>query len=332
MIKVAINGFGRIGRITTRHLLRNKNINIVAINDLTDIDTLAHLFKYDSAQGTFEGTVEVKDGNLVLNGDSIKVFAERDPADLPWKAHDIDVVAECTGRFRDRPSAGKHLEAGAKKVALSAPTKDTSIPSLVMGVNDEILTADVDIVSNASCTTNCAAPVIKLIQDEYGIDQAVLNTIHAYTAAQKIQDAPHRDLRRARAAAVSIIPTTTGAAKAVEIVIPELEGKLEGMATRVPVPVGSFTDLVIMIQKDTTADEVNAYLKAASQEAHLKDVLQYTEDPIVSADIVGNPYSSILDAQLTKVYGRMLKIGAWYDNEYGYSARLAQVMDKMGSF
>ncbi len=329
MIKVAINGFGRIGRITARHLLANKNVSIVAINDLTDIKTLAHLFKYDSAQGRFDGEVSYDGKTLSINGDEIAVSAERDPSNLPWAAMGIDVVLECTGIFRTKEKAGLHLKAGAKKVVLSAPAKGSDIVTIVKGVNEQALKNDTLIVSNASCTTNCAAPIIKAIHDVYNVKQGVFTTIHAYTADQKLQDAPHVDLRRARAAAVSIIPTTTGAAQAVASVIPELKGKLEGMACRVPVPAGSFTDFTLIVEKDSSAEEINDLLKGLADN-QLKGIVEYVEDEIVSSDIVGNAHSSIVDASLTHVFGKMIKLGAWYDNEYGYSARLAEVTAQIG--
>jgi glyceraldehyde 3-phosphate dehydrogenase len=328
MIKVAINGFGRIGRLTFRELLKNSNVEVVAINDLTDAQTLAHLFKYDSSQGLFPGEVshEGKD-KLIVNGKAYQLYAERDPANLPWAATGVQVVAECTGIFVDAEGAGKHLTAGAKKVIISAPAKG-NVKTVVIGVNDHTITPDDHIISNASCTTNCLAPLAMLIDEAFGIDRGYINTIHAYTADQRLQDAPHRDLRRARAAAVSIIPTSTGAAKAVGLVLPHLKGKLDGVATRVPVITGSMTDLVAILKRDVTADEVNAVIRKGA-ETRLKGILQYTEDPIVSVDVIGNTHSSIFDAQVTSANGNLIKVISWYDNEYGYSARTAELVAKV---
>ncbi len=325
MKNIAINGFGRIGRLTFRELLTKDNVEVVAINDLTDAHTLAHLLKYDSNQGRFPGEVsyEGKD-RLIVNGKSIKLYAERDPANLPWKELQIDVVAECTGIFRDKDSAGKHLTAGAKRVIISAPAKD-DVKTVVIGVNEDTITDSDKIISNASCTTNCLAPIAMVLDEEFGIQKGYINTIHAYTADQSLQDAPHSDLRRARAAAQSIIPTTTGAAAAVGLVLPKLKGKLDGIATRVPVPTGSMTDLVAVLNKDVTVDEINAAIKKAT-EGKLKGIVEYTEDPIVSIDIVGSRYSSIFDSQITSANGNLIKVVAWYDNEYGYSARTAELV------
>jgi glyceraldehyde 3-phosphate dehydrogenase len=327
-IRVAINGFGRIGRITFRNLLKNPNIDIVAINDLTDAATLAHLLKYDSVHGRFDGDVSVGDGYLIVNGDKFKILAERDPALLPWGAHNIDVVLESTGRFTDEEGAGKHLTGGAKKVVISAPAKG-NIPTVVLGVNDHILTGNERIVSNASCTTNCLAPMAKVLNDAFGIEKGYMTTVHAYTQDQLLQDGPHSDLRRARAAAVSIVPTSTGAAKAVGLVLPDLQGKLDGIAMRVPVPDGSVTDLVAILKQEVTAAQVNAAMKAAA-DTYLKGILQYTEDEIVSIDIVGNPHSCIFDSKLTAASGTMIKVIGWYDNEFGYSNRTADLIAKIG--
>lgn len=327
-IKVAINGFGRIGRLTFKALLGYDHVEIVAINDLTDTKTLAHLLKYDSVHGKFPGTVSSDGSSLVVNGKSIKIFSEKDPAALPWAAHDIDVVLESTGRFVDAEGAGKHLTAGAKKVVISAPAKG-NITTVVLGVNEEVLTSDVQIVSNASCTTNCLAPMAKALDEAFGIEKGYITTIHAYTADQRLQDAPHSDLRRARAAAVSIVPTSTGAAKAVGLVLPHLKGKLDGSAMRVPIPDGSLTDLTVILKKEATAAEINAAVKAAS-EGPLKGILEYTEDPIVSIDIVGNPHSCIFDAGLTSSNGTLAKVVGWYDNEAGYSQRTAELIVKLG--
>lgn len=327
MIKVAINGFGRIGRLTFKVLEQNSNVEVVAINDLTDASTLAHLLKYDSVHGRFDGTVEAKDNKFVVNGKAIKIFAEKDPANLPWKDLGIDVVLESTGIFVDQEGAGKHIKAGAKKVVISAPAKG-DITTVVLGVNDDVLTGKETIVSNASCTTNCLAPMAKVLDENFGIDRGYITTIHAYTADQRLQDAPHRDLRRARAAAVSIVPTSTGAAKAVGLVLPHLKGKLDGVAMRVPVPDGSLTDLTVILKKEVTAEQINAAMKKAS-EGSMKGILEYTEDPIVSVDIIGNPHSCIFDSQMTSANGNLAKVVGWYDNEAGYSFRAADLMLKI---
>ena len=328
-MKVAINGFGRIGRLTFRNLLKNKNIEVVAINDLTDSATLAHLLKFDSAHGKFPGEVHVEGEFLVVNGKKIKVLAERDPAALPWKDHGIDVVLESTGRFVDKQGSGKHLEAGAKKVVISAPAKGDDIMTIVLGVNDDKLTGDERILSNASCTTNCLAPMAKVLHDNFKIEKGFITTIHAYTADQNIQDAPHKDLRRARAAAINIVPTTTGAAKAVGLVLPELKGKLDGNAVRVPTITGSLTDLTCVVSKEVSIEEVNAAMKSAAEGA-LKGILEYSTDPLVSTDIIGNPHSSIFDSEMTSVNGNMVKVLSWYDNEAGYSARTADLIARIG--
>lgn len=324
-IRVAINGFGRIGRMTTRVLLTKPEIEIVAINDLTDNHTLAHLFKYDSIHGKFNGTVGYDEKNLIINGKSIPSFSEKDPVKLPWKSLDVDILLECTGRFTDAEGATQHLTAGAKKVILSAPTKGKGdMKSIVLGVNENTLTKDDRIVSNASCTTNNAAPMLHILDELWGIENAFVTTIHAYTGDQNIHDAPHKDLRRARAAAVSIIPTTTGAAKALGEVLPHLTGKLGGAGIRVPSPDGSLTDITCILKKHPSEKEINAAFKSMS-EGKLKGILEYTEDPIVSIDIVGNPHSCIFDAELTTVLENMVKVVGWYDNEMGYSNRLAEL-------
>ena len=331
MKKIAINGFGRIGRLTLRALLEKKDLEIVAINDLTDNKTLAHLLKYDSVHGKFNGTVEADDEYITINGKKIKAFAEKDPANLPWKELGVDVVAECTGVFRRRDLLEKHLQAGAKKVALSVPAdKPTDVDvTIVLGVNGETLKPEHKLVSNASCTTNCLAPISKVLNDNFGIEYGLMNTIHSYTNDQIILDAPHKDLRRARAAALSIIPTSTGAAKAIGLVVPDLDGKLHGFAMRVPTPDGSVVDLTVKLNKKTTADEVNAAMKAAA-EGPMKGILKYETDPIVSCDIIGSTYSSILDSKLTmEKGGDMIKVVSWYDNEFGYSQRLADLVEKM---
>lgn len=327
MTKVAINGFGRIGRLTFKTLLEKEGVEVVAINDLTDNDTLAHLLKYDSIHGKFNGTVEATADALIVNGKAIKATAEADPAKLPWGELGVDVVLESTGRFVDPDGAGKHLSAGAKKVVISAPAKG-DIPTVVLGVNEEILTGSETIVSNASCTTNCLAPMAKVLDDNFGIEKGYISTIHAYTADQRIQDAPHKDLRRARAAAINIVPTSTGAAKAVGLVLPHLKGKLDGIAMRVPTPTGSLTDLTVVVKKEVTKEEVNAAMKAAA-EGPLKGILKYTEDPIVSTDIIGDPHSNIFDADLTAASGTLVKVVGWYDNEAGYSNRAADLIAKI---
>jgi len=328
MTKVAINGFGRIGRLTFRALLEKPGIEVVGINDLTDNATLAHLLKYDSNHGKFNGTVEYTDEALIVNGKEIKATAEREPSKLPWGDLGVDVVLESTGRFVDKAGASGHLEAGAKKVVISAPAKD-GITTVVLGVNEDVLTGEETIVSNASCTTNCLAPIAKVLNDKFGLEQGFITTIHAYTADQNIQDAPHKDLRRARAAALSMVPTSTGAAKAVGLVLPELNGKLDGNAMRVPTPTGSITDLVATLKRDVTVEEVNAAMKEAA-EGPMKGILEYTEEPIVSIDIVGNTHSSIFDAGITNVQGNVVKVASWYDNEAGYSNRAADLIVKLG--
>lgn len=326
-IRVAINGFGRIGRITFRALLKKSTIEVVAINDLTDTATLAHLLKYDSIHGKFDGTVEHTTDSLIINGKTIKVTAERDPAQLPWKATQVDVVLESTGRFTDK-SAEAHITAGAKKVVISAPAKG-DIKTVVLGVNDDILDGSEKVISNASCTTNCLAPMVKVLNDKFGVEKGYITTVHAYTSDQNLQDAPHKDLRRARAAAYSIIPTSTGAAKAVGLVLPELAGKLDGCAMRVPVPDGSLTDFTVILKKNVTVEEVNAAMKEAANTS-LKGILEYSEEPLVSIDIVGNPHSCIFDSELTYAQGNMVKVVGWYDNEAGYSNRLADLIEKIG--
>lgn len=329
-VRVAINGFGRIGRITYRALLKKENVEVVAFNDLTDPKTLAHLFKYDSVHGKFDGTVDVDGDKLIINGNAIRVYSERKPADLPWGDLNVDIVVECTGIFRKREQLNMHLEAGAKKVLLSVPSAapDDVDKTIVLGVNDEILTDNDKLVSNASCTTNCLSPIAKVLHDNFGIKSGLMNTIHSYTNDQIILDSPHKDLRRARAAAVSIIPTSTGAAKAIGLVIPELDGVLHGLAMRVPTPDGSVVDLTCELEKVPTVEEINAAMKAAA-EGPMKGILEYCTDPIVSIDIVGNKHSSIFDTQLTMVKGNIVKVVSWYDNEAGYSNRLADMVEKM---
>ncbi len=326
-LKVAINGFGRIGRLTLRALLQRDDIELVGINDLTDSKTLAHLFKYDSVHGRYDG-VSVEDNYLIVKGHRIPVYAERDPANLPWKDTQVDVVLESTGLFVDEAGSGKHISAGAKKVIISAPAKG-NIPTVVLGVNEHILKGNETVISNASCTTNCLAPMAKVIDEHFGIEKGFITTVHAYTADQRLQDAPHRDLRRARAAAVSIVPTSTGAARAVGLVLPQLKGKLDGIAMRVPVPNGSVTDLTVTLKKETTAEEVNQAMQAAAGDG-LKGILEFSTEPLVSVDIIGNPHSCIFDAEQTAVNGNLLKVVGWYDNEYGYSCRSADMIALVG--
>jgi glyceraldehyde 3-phosphate dehydrogenase len=330
-IKVGINGFGRIGRNFYRAVVTSgADVEIVGINDLTDTKTLAHLLKYDSILGRLGKDVVAGEGQIVIDGTVIPVFAERDPAALPWAKVGADIVIESTGFFTDAESAGKHIAAGAKKVIISAPAKGEDI-TIVMGVNDKDYDAAVhNIISNASCTTNCLAPMAKVIDDAFGIERGLMTTIHAYTNDQNVLDYPHKDLRRARAAALNMIPTTTGAAKAIALVMPQLKGKLDGYAMRVPVPTGSATDLTVELKKPATKEEINAAIKAAA-DGPLKGILQYTEDPIVSTDIVTDPASCIFDSGLTYVNGNMAKVVGWYDNEWGYSNRLVDLVGLVGS-
>lgn len=331
MVKIAINGFGRIGRISFRNIQRKSNVEVVAINDLTDATTLAHLLKYDSVHGRFDGEVYAEGEYLVVNGKKIRVYAERDPENLPWGELGIDIVIESTGIFRNKEKMGKHIKAGAKKVILTVPADNAEDvdATVVLGVNDDILTKEMTCISNASCTTNCLAPVAKVLNDNFGIVRGLMNTVHSYTNDQNILDLPHKDLRRARAAAVSIIPTSTGAAKAVGLVIPELKGKLDGLSMRVPTPDGSVVDLTVELSRSVTKEEINAAMKVAS-EGPMKGILEYTEDPIVSCDIIGNPHSSIFDSKLTMVMnGNMVKVVSWYDNENGYSNRVCDLAEKL---
>ncbi len=327
-VKIGINGFGRIGRNYFRAALaKGSDIEIVAVNDLTDNKALAHLLKYDSITGRLDATVELDGDNIVVNGKAIRVLEERDPANLPWGELGVEIVIESTGRFTKAEDARKHITAGAKKVLVSAPATGDNVATLVLGVNEGTYDpATHDVISNASCTTNCLAPLAKVFLDEFGIERGLMTTVHAYTADQNLQDGPHSDLRRARAAAVNIIPTSTGAAKALGLVIPELGGKLDGYALRVPVPTGSITDLTIETSANVTVEQVNAAYKAAA-DGPLKGILKYTEDPIVSSDIVNDPHSSIFDAGLTKVIGNQVKVASWYDNEWGYSNRLVDLTE-----
>ncbi len=324
-IKLGINGFGRIGRLVLRAALKDGGFDVVLINDLTNPETLAHLFKYDSVHGKFDGTVELKGDTLVVNGDEIKVMAERDPEKLPWQ-DGVDVVLESTGVFTTREGMEKHIKGGAPRVLLSAPPKNEIDGTVVMGVNDDDLDKSWKLISNASCTTNSLAPVVKVLQDTWGIESGLMTTIHAYTNDQNVLDFPHKDLRRARNAATNMIPTTTGAARAIGSVIPALKGKLDGKAVRVPVMDGSLTDLTVKLSKKATADEINEAVKAAA-EGPMKGILEYATDPLVSSDIIGNPHSSIFDSDLTTVVGDDLaKVYMWYDNEWGFSCRVIDLM------
>jgi glyceraldehyde 3-phosphate dehydrogenase len=336
-IRVGINGFGRIGRITLRALLARPNVfDVVAVNDLGDPKALAMLLKYDSVQERFPGTVAVEGNNLIVNGKTIRVCAEKDPSKLPWKELGVEVALESTGLFTARKSAGKpgydsHLDAGARKVVLSAPAKDQPDLTVVLGVNDKQLTKEHKCVSNASCTTNCLAPMVKVLHDAFGVEEGLMTTVHAYTNDQRVADQLHSDPHRARAAGVNIIPTSTGAAKAVGLVLPDLKGKLTGISLRVPVPAGSITDLVATLKKDATVQDINAAMKTAAA-GPLKGILEYTEDPIVSSDVIGNPASCIFDASWTTEVGhRMVKVLGWYDNEYGYSNRTADIIEKVAA-
>ncbi len=330
-IRVAINGFGRIGRLVFKAAFEDKDIEFVAVNDLTDAKTLAHLLKYDSVHGKFPAEVHAEGDTIVVGDRRLKVLAIKDPATLPWKELGVDYVVESTGVFRKREQIAKHLEAGAKKVLLTVPAKDEIDNTIVLGVNDEQLRPTDKIVSNASCTTNCLGPIVKVLHDTFGMKRGLMTTVHSYTNDQRILDLPHSDLRRARSAAVSMIPTTTGAARAIGKVIPELNGKLDGMSVRVPTPDGSLVDLVAELNRDVTIEEVNEAMKKAA-EGPMKGILQYCEDPIVSVDIIGNPHSSIFDSLSTFVVdGNFVKVLSWYDNEWGYSNRCVDLLKKMAS-
>jgi len=326
-IKVGINGFGRIGRLVYRSILERKSglYDVVAVNDLANAETLAHLFKYDSVHGVYPGEVSVDGSDLIIDGDRLRVFSERDPSRLPWGDLETDVVVESTGKFRTRDEAALHLAGGARKVVISAPARGDVDATIVIGVNDSILTGHEEIVSNASCTTNCLAPMVKVLHDNFGVERGLMTTVHAYTSDQRLQDAPHDDLRRARAAAINIVPTTTGAAEAVGFVLPELLGRLDGFALRVPVPDGSLTDLNAVLSRAASTKEINSAMKDAAA-GFLKGILEYTEDPIVSADIVHNAHSCIFDASLTIVSGPLVKVVGWYDNEWGYASRTADLI------
>ncbi len=327
-VKIGINGFGRIGRMVFRVASKNPNVEVVGINDLTDAKTLAHLLKYDSTQGKFQGTVEAKENAIVVNGKEIPITAIKNPAELPRAKYGVQIAIESTGVFAKKEQCMDHIKAGAKKVILTVPPKDEIDNMIVLGVNLSALKATDQIVSNASCTTNCLAPMVKVLNEQFGVVKGLMTTIHAYTNDQRILDFPHKDLRRARSAAISMIPTTTGAAKAVGKVIPELKGKLNGMSVRVPTPDGSFTDFVAELKKEVTIEEINAAMKAAAQK-ELKGIMEYTEDPIVSCDVIGNPHSCVFDALSTMVIGNMVKVCGWYDNEWGYSNRVVELALKL---
>lgn len=330
-IKIAINGFGRIGRASLKAILNSSNnLELKAINDLADVKTLAHLFKYDTVYGKNKNQIEILNKQLVVNQKKIAVFSEKDPQNLPWKELGIDIVLECTGFFREKVTAEKHCQAGAKRVLISAPPKDSEIPTYVLGVNDNKVNFKKDlIISNGSCTTNCLAPLVKVLNDHFKVKQGFITTIHSYTSNQNILDAPHKDLRRARAAAENMIPTTTGATQSVTEVIPELKGKLDGMALRVPTPDVSVIDLVALLKKNTSREEINNVFKEASQN-NLKGILAINKEPLVSRDFIGSPFSAILDADLTKFENNLAKIIAWYDNEYGYACRLIEMAEYLG--
>lgn len=326
-ITIGINGFGRIGRLVYREIVR-RGLKVVAFNDLTDAATLAHLLKYDSTHGRFPGTVEVDGNNIIVNGDKIEVYSERDPSKLPWGKYGVDFVVESTGVFRTREKCALHLEAGAKRVILTVPAKGEIDATIVLGVNDYMLKPEHKIISNASCTTNCLAPLAKVMNDSFGITRGMMNTIHGYTNDQCLLDFPHKDLRRARSAAVSSIPTSTGAAKAIGLVVPELDGKLDGFAIRVPVPDGSIVDLTVDVKNGTSIEEVNAAMRTAA-EGPMKGILEYNQDPVVSVDIIGNNHSCIFDSLLTMVIDKTLvKVIGWYDNEWGYSCRVVDLIEK----
>ncbi len=327
--RIAINGFGRIGRVLTRALLHHNNIELVAVNDLADAEMLSHLLQYDSIHRKFPLAISNTDNEIIIGDQSVKVFNQRNPEELPWAELNIDIVVESTGIFRTKELASKHIAAGAKKVIISAPAKGGAVPSVVMGINETILKGDETVISNASCTTNCAAPMVKVIDDLCGIESSFLTTIHSYTGDQRLLDAPHSDYRRARAAAASIIPTTTGAAIAVTKILPHLEGKINGSAVRVPTPDGSLTDITFLVNQPTTKEAINEAFKTAANTS-LKGIVEYTEAPLVSSDIIGNPHSCIIDGELTEVNGKLVKVVGWYDNETGYSNRLADLIGLIG--
>lgn len=327
-IKIGINGFGRIGRLVFRRCLELGGFDFVGINDLTDAKTLAHLLKYDSVHGRFNGDIVVEGDDIIVNGDRIKITAEKDPTKLNWGKLGADVIIESTGVFRTQEDCMKHVEAGAKKVILTVPPKGDVDGMIVLGVNDDVLTGEEKVLSNASCTTNCLAPMVKVLNDAFGFEKGFMTTVHSYTNDQNVLDLPHSDLRRSRAAAVSIIPTSTGAAKAVGKIIPELSGRIDGFALRVPTPDGSITDLVATLKKEVSVEEINTTFKKAAN-GPMKGILEYTEDPIVSADIIGNPHSNIFDALSTMANGNFVKVVGWYDNEYGYSCRVVDLIKKI---
>jgi glyceraldehyde 3-phosphate dehydrogenase len=330
-IKVGINGFGRIGRMVFKEMQLRGGFDVIAVNDLTDAGTLAHLLKYDSSYGKYPSEVKVEGDDIIAGEDTLKVLSVKDPAELPWEDLGVEYVVESTGRFRKRDEIAKHLEAGAKKVLLTVPAKDKVDATLVMGVNDDTYRDEYTIISNASCTTNCLAPMAKVLSDTFGIVKGLMTTVHSYTNDQCLLDFPHKDLRRARAAALSIIPTTTGAAKAIGLVIPELDGKMNGIALRVPTPVGSLTDLVVLLEKETTVEEINAAFREAA-EGPMKGILEYCEDPIVLRDIVGNPHSCIFDAPSTMIIDKnLVKVLGWYDNEWAYSVRCVDLIQMMAA-
>jgi glyceraldehyde 3-phosphate dehydrogenase len=329
--KIAINGFGRIGRYTAKLLLQHPNLELVAVNDLADPQALVHLLKYDSVHGKFAEEVVLENNLMRVNGSEVKLFSKSNPEELPWKSLGVDIVIECTGQFATRAGAEKHLKAGAKKVIISAPVQDQTIPMVVLGVNDSILDGSESIISNASCTTNCLAPMLLVLDKEFGVIKGFASTVHSYTNDQNLHDAPHRDLRRARAAAYSIIPTTTNAGKALDRILPNLSGKIEASAMRVPVPDGSLTDLIVELNQEVTADQINqAYRKA--EKGNLKGFLQVESDPIVSMDILGNTHSCIIDEALTSAKGNLVKVVGWYDNESGYANRLVNLVEKISGF
>ncbi len=327
-IRLAINGFGRIGRVFTRAIQSNGNIDLVAINDLSDTVTLAHLLKYDSVHRGFNGTISSTENEIIINGNCVKVFNEKDPENLPWAKLNVDIVVESTGLFRTKALASKHIKAGAKKVILSAPAKEDGIRTVVMGINHDLIDGTEQIISNASCTTNCAAPMVKIIDELCGIQNGYITTVHSYTGDQRLHDAPHSDLRRARAAAESIVPTTTGAAKAITKIFPHLHGHMGGGGIRVPVPDGSLTDITCMVNNPVSAEELNRVFKEYA-EGSLKGILEYIDDPIVSTDIIGNTHSVIYDSELTSVIGNMIKVVGWYDNEVGYSNRIVDLIERI---
>ncbi len=329
-MKIAINGFGRIGRCTLKSAIKNNlDVDFVAINDLTDTKTLAHLFKYDSAYGVFDGTVEAKEDSIIVNGKEIRVFAKKDPKELPWGKLDVDVVLECTGVFRDELGASKHIKAGAKKVIISAPAKGDNIPSYILGINDNEYKGE-EIIDMGSCTTNCLAPIVKILENEFGIEKGFMTTIHSYTNDQNILDLPHKDLRRARSAAENIIPTTTGAASAIGKIIPSVKGKMDGIAVRVPTPVVSLVDLTCELKREVTAEEINEAMRKYSDKGSMKGIFFVEDNPLVSSDFIGNPFSSILDSEYTKTDGKLIKVLAWYDNEWAYSLRMVELAKIIG--